>query len=97
MQLDINQLNKDWRLLLVDDELYNIMGLKILISQAGYESILSKIDHAFNGQEAIDKIKNSIKEGYSYGLIFMDASMPVLDGYQATEHIRNFFRDKNLL
>ena len=91
-QLNINQLNKDRRILLVDDEPYNIMGLKILFSQAGYESILSKIDHAFNGQEAIEKVYNAINEGYSYGLIFMDASMPVLDGYEATEHIRNFFR-----
>lgn len=70
------------------------MGLKILIGQAGFKNI--KIDHGFNGQEAINKVDQAYRCGYSYGLIFMDASMPIVDGYQATEEIRNFVRIKNI-
>ena len=49
----IDQLNSDRRILLVDDEPYNIMGLKIQLMQSGYKDIISKVDFAFNGKEAI--------------------------------------------
>ena len=39
------------------------------------------IDYAFNGQEAINQVEIAYEKGYCYGLIFMDASMPILDGY----------------
>ena len=65
----------------MDDEPYNIMGLKIILIQTEYPTITQIIDHAFNGQEALNKVKEAFNLGYSYGLIFMDASMPILDGY----------------
>ena len=37
------------------------------------------------------------QNGYSFGLIFMDCSMPILDGYEASDWIRNFVRKENLL
>ena len=46
---------------------------------------------------AIEKVKKAFTEGYSFGLIFMDCSMPVLDGYDSCELIRHFCRKKNLL
>jgi len=46
---------------------------------------------------AFDKVKNAFTEGYSFGLIFMDCCMPVLDGYDSCELIRHFYRKKNLL
>lgn len=56
------------------------------------------IDHAFNGQEALNKVKNAYFDGsHSYGLIFMDFSMPVMDGYEACDLIKNFCRSKNIL
>ena len=57
------------------------MGLKIILIQTEYPTITQIIDHAFNGQEALNKVKEAFNLGYSYGLIFMDASMPILDGY----------------
>ena len=34
---------------------------------------------------------------FSYGLIFMDCSMPIMNGYDASDRIRNFVKTKNFL
>jgi CheY-like chemotaxis protein len=40
------------------------------------------IDCANNGQHAFDKVKEAFSsKEFSYGLIFMDCSMPIMDGY----------------
>ena len=49
------------------------------------------IDEARNGKEAVEKIKNS-EEG-TYDLVFMDISMPVMRGDEATVEIRRIDRD----
>ena len=36
---DVDMINKDRRILLVDDEPYNIMGLKIILIQTDYSTI----------------------------------------------------------
>ena len=81
------------RILIVDDEPYNILALQVMLSQSGYPNIYSLIDVANNGQEALEKVKFALlKNEYSYGLILMDMSMPVMDGYQASQNIRHFVK-----
>jgi len=46
------------RILIVDDEPYNLLGLKIVIEVADPDiNILSIIDQASNGLEALKKVK----------------------------------------
>ena len=79
----------------MDDEPYNILGLQILITQSSYPGISKIIDFVHNGQEACDKVKKATKAN-SYGLIFMDLSMPVMDGFEASIIIRNYLDEKKL-
>jgi len=67
--------------------------MKIILKSTGYAGIDTIIDKALNGFEAFQIIKKSYLQGsHSYGLIFMDCSMPIMDGFEATVKIRNYLR-----
>ncbi len=75
------------RLLVVDDIIDNQVLLETYFK---YTSI--RADFVHNGQEALDSFV--INE---YDLVLMDIQMPVMDGLQATQLIRQWERDKNKL
>ena len=55
------------------------------------------VDEAKNGKEALEKVKQAYDDGrYSYGLILMDCNMPIMDGFEATDLIREFLEYKSL-
>lgn len=73
------------RVLIVEDNLINIKVAQLIINPfAGF------IDTAVNGLLAYNKIKE-----LEYDLILMDLQMPVLNGYKATELIREYERMNN--
>lgn len=88
------------RILIVDDEPYNILGLTVQLNQMGFKGIKSLIDKAFNGAEALQMVKAAHQRHNDppklYGLIFMDCSMPIMDGYEASDRIRSFLKANNL-
>ena len=55
--------------------------------------LLDILDQASNGQEALDIVRDklSINSSNSYGLIFMDCSMPIMDGYKSSKEIRKVY------
>jgi len=67
------------RVLIVDDNEINRKLVQILVEQLGGETVLAE-----NGVEAVDASSKS-----SFDLIIMDDHMPVMDGVEATIHIRN--------
>lgn len=67
-------------LLVEDNELNREIALEIL-GEYGF-----RIDTAENGAEALEKVSAS-RPG-EYDLVLMDIQMPVMNGYEATKHIR---------
>ncbi|PSU36396.1 hybrid sensor histidine kinase/response regulator [Photobacterium lutimaris] len=65
--------------LIVEDNAVNQKVASLFLKKAGYQ-----FDIANNGQEAVDKVK----EGNNYYAILMDCMMPVMDGFTATQAIR---------
>ena len=68
----------------------------------GIDGINSIIDKAHNGEEALKLVKlanesSSNGKEYCYGLIFMDCSMPIMNGFDSTEQIRRFCDQQQLI
>ncbi len=66
--------------LIVED---NIINQKVLVSLLANSGI--KVEVANDGVEALDAVEN---QNNRFDLVLMDINMPVMDGYEATKHIR---------
>jgi PAS domain S-box-containing protein len=70
---------KGLRVLVVEDIPLNQLLMKTVLDDFGFEC-----DIAENGQIAIEKLKSAI-----YDVVLMDLQMPVMNGFEATDHIRH--------
>jgi PAS domain S-box-containing protein len=75
---------KNIRVLVVEDIALNQLLMKTLLDDFGFER-----DIADNGKIAIEMLQKK-----SYDLILMDLQMPVMNGFEATEYIRNTMNSK---
>jgi serine phosphatase RsbU (regulator of sigma subunit) len=67
------------KILVVDDEPYNVDYLSQELEELGYETI-----SAADGQEAINKIKSEQPD-----LVLLDIMMPIMDGFTVLELVKN--------
>ena len=77
------------RILLVEDNKVNQMLMKTILAKMKIST-----DIAEDGQRALDCY---ISERGEYDLVLMDINMPVMDGVESTQYIREYESDNNLL
>jgi len=70
---------KNLKVLIVEDVKLNQLLLKTILSDFGFE-----YDVADNGKIAIEQLKSNL-----YDIILMDLMMPEMNGFEASEYIRN--------
>ena len=73
------------RILIVDDEPYNIDALRIILQCATADRpnfmFKDRVDTASNGAKALELVKKKTADGFVYKLVLMDCNMPKMDGY----------------
>jgi CheY-like chemotaxis protein len=74
------------KVLLIDDDMRNIFAITVILERRGMEVI-----YADNGRSGIEKLK----ENPDVDMILMDVMMPEMDGYAATDRIREWERDEH--
>ena len=77
--LEITPTIKNLKILVVEDVKLNQILMKIILEDFGIE-----VDLADNGKIAIEKLNAN-----NYDIIFMDLQMPEMNGFEATQYIRN--------
>ena len=78
------------KILVVDDNYYNLNAIKIMIKQTCKEGPY----YAENGQLAFEAYQNNFLNTccqIKIEMIIMDLQMPVMDGYKATENILAYY------
>ncbi|MBL8258311.1 MAG: response regulator [Candidatus Competibacteraceae bacterium] len=73
-------------ILMADDSKDNVMLIRAYLKRTPH-----RLDIAENGAEAVEMFKQG-----QYDLVLMDVQMPVMDGYSATGHIRQWEREQAL-
>ena len=76
-----NVMTKTITVLIVEDNKVNMLLLKTIIKNLG---IPTTIYEAINGKQAVEQFETIHPD-----IIFMDIQMPIMNGYEATEIIRN--------
>lgn len=68
------------KVLVVDDEKLIVKGIRFSLEQDGME-----VDCAYDGKEALELINKN-----KYDIILLDVMLPVLNGFEVCQHIREF-------
>ena len=89
MELDTDI--KNIKVLVVEDMPLNQLLMKTVLDDFGFER-----DIANNGRIAIEKLTQKDAHGATkvYDIILMDLQMPEMNGFEATEYIRNTLKSK---
>lgn len=74
----------DVKALIADDDDMNVALLEMILMEEG----INHIDTAYNGLDALDLFEDAMCES-PYNVIFLDITMPGMDGLEVLQRIRN--------
>ncbi len=80
--VELNPAIKNIKVLVVEDILLNQLLMRTLLDDFGFER-----DIASNGRIAIEKLEIN-----TYDIVLMDLQMPIMNGFETTEYIRNIMK-----
>lgn len=78
------------RILLAEDDFVTRKFMMNFLSKYG------ECDVTVDGMEAVDAFMMALEEEEPYDLVCLDIMMPVMDGYQALQGIRNIEKERNI-
>ena len=82
-----DEMFKDKKILLVDDDMRNSFALSKIMEERGMHVMIAN-----NGRHALD----IIAQESDFDLVLMDIMMPIMDGYEAIRNLRKDTRFRNL-
>lgn len=82
---DTSFFNKNIKILIAEDILYNQTLLANMVNKIGYNDVTV----VSNGEETIQKLDEAHKMKCPYVILLLDLRMPKMDGYDVITHIRN--------
>ncbi|KAJ5524175.1 hypothetical protein N7494_010825 [Penicillium frequentans] len=85
--IDSSEIKTKPRILLVDDNDINLRLIRTFMKKRN----VAAVDTAQNGREAVNLVAKTL---LGYDFIFMDMSMPVMNGFEATRAIRAIERER---
>ena len=95
-----NPLFKKKKILVVDDEPFNLLALRSILKTIGIYNLKEICVEAMNGKQALEIIVKDVEDNnelYScFDLILMDYQMPIMDGNEATHEIREYLYSKGI-
>ncbi len=78
------------KILLAEDDFVTRKFMMNFLSKYG------ECDVTVDGMEAVDAFMMALEEDEPYDLVCLDIMMPVMDGYQALQGIRNIERERKI-
>ena len=79
----INLMLSNKTVLIVEDNPFNILAIKSILIDLNVQTL-----EAYNGEEAIKKVEQTLVAGDKIDLVFMDCFMPVMNGFETANRMK---------